>query len=55
MRLLIVAAIVLICFAIAATANAAAATFLGVSWTSWLCASLLSVFVDWLLGDRATL
>jgi hypothetical protein len=55
MRILLIAAIVLICFAIAATANAGGATFLGVSWTTWLCASFLSVFTDWLLADRAAL
>ena len=39
-----IGAIVLIVFAIIATA-AATQEFLSVTWTSWLCAALLSYFV----------
>lgn len=48
------AAIALIVFAIAATANTTL-TFLHVTWTSWLCAAILSWFVGKFLdGFTAT-
>jgi uncharacterized integral membrane protein len=46
----LIGAIVLIVFAIVATTNAAL-TFIGsISWATWLCAALLSVFTHFLLG-----
>lgn len=47
--LFLIGAIVLIAFAIAATA-AVSTTFLSVTWTSWLCASILSFLTHLLLG-----
>lgn len=52
MRLFLIGAVVMIVFAIIGTA-AANLQCLGVDWTTWLCASLLSVFVDWLFGAPA--
>ena len=49
MRIFIVGAIILIVFAIIATA-ATSGVCLGVTAFTWLCASLLSFFVDLLLG-----
>jgi ABC-type multidrug transport system permease subunit len=49
MRILLIAAIVLIAFAIIATASATG-TCLGVGWATWLSASLLAYFADLLLG-----
>jgi hypothetical protein len=46
-RIFIVGAVVLIVFAIIATAHGVC---LGVTWESWACAALLSFFVDCLLG-----
>lgn len=48
-RLFLIAAIILLAFAIAASA-AADLTFLTVSWTTWLCAGLVSWAVDHLFG-----
>lgn len=45
----LIGAIVLIAFAIAGSA-AVSATFLSVSWTTWLCASVLSFLTHLLLG-----
>jgi uncharacterized integral membrane protein len=49
MRLFIVGAIVLIVFSIIATAQASLQLF-SVTWDTWLCAALLSFFVDLLFG-----
>lgn len=49
MRIFIVGAIVLIVFAIIATSQATQDLF-SVTWYTWLCAALLSFFVDLLLG-----
>lgn len=49
MRLLLIGAVVLIVLAIIATATATGQA-LGVTWYTWLCAALLSYFVDLLLG-----
>lgn len=49
MRIFIVGAIVLIVFAIIATAQASGDLF-SVTWYTWLCAALLSFFVDLLTG-----
>ncbi len=49
LRLFLIGAVVLIVFAIIGTADASGQA-LGVSWTTWLCASLLSFFVDLLTG-----
>jgi len=48
--LFLVGAIVLIVFAIVATA-AASATFLSITWATWLCAAILSFFTHLLVGD----
>lgn len=48
-RLFIIAAIVLSVFAIIGTA-AASGTCLGVSWSTWLAASLLAYFADVAVG-----
>jgi hypothetical protein len=48
--LLRIGAVVLIAFAIAAT-SAASLDFLGITWTSWLCASILSWFVSNVLDE----
>ncbi len=48
----LVAAIVLIVFALIAAAQATLVLF-GVSWTVWLCASLLAYFVDIATGGWA--
>ena len=52
MRIFIVGAIVLIVFAIIATATTGvnAGQLFGVWWYTWLCAALLSFFVDILVG-----
>jgi uncharacterized integral membrane protein len=47
--LFLVAAIVLIVFAIIATSQATMDLF-SVTWYSWLCASILAYFVDLLFG-----
>ena len=49
MRIFIVGAVVLIVFAIIATAQDSMQLF-GVWWYTWLCAALLSFFVDLLTG-----
>ena len=49
MRILIIAAVVLAALAVIATATASG-TALGVTWATWLSASLLAYFVDLLLG-----
>ena len=51
-RIFLVAAIVLIAFAVVASA-ADNLMCLGVLWTTWLCASLLSIFTDWIFGGPA--
>ena len=48
MRLFLVAAVVLIVFAVIATANATQELF-GILWTSWLCGALLAYFTDHLV------
>jgi predicted Na+-dependent transporter len=50
MRLFIIGAIVLIVFAIVASAQATGA-WLGVAWPTWLAASLLAYFTDLALGQ----
>lgn len=53
-RLFLAGAIVLIVFAIIATAsNTGTLTLFGVTWFTWLCASLLSFFTDLLLDGPA--
>jgi hypothetical protein len=49
MRIFIVGAIVLVVFAIIATAATTGELF-GVTWYTWLAASLLSFYVDLLTG-----
>jgi len=49
MRIFIVGAIVLIVFAIIATASTTGELF-STTWFTWLCAALLSFFVDVLVG-----
>jgi hypothetical protein len=49
LALFLIGAIVLIVFAIIATAATSGELF-GVSWFTWLCAALLSYFVDLLTG-----
>jgi hypothetical protein len=49
LAIFLVAAIVLIVFAIIATAATTGQLF-GVTWFTWLCASLLAYFVDLLTG-----
>ena len=49
LALFLIGAIVLIVFAIIATAAASGELF-GVTWFTWLCAALLSYFVDLLTG-----
>jgi len=53
MRIFIIGAIVLIVFAIIATAittGSSPGQLFGVTWYTWLCAALLSFFVDLLTG-----
>jgi hypothetical protein len=50
MRLFIIAAVVLVVFAIVAAASTTGQC-LGTTWPVWVAASLLAFYVDLLLGD----